>query len=217
MKISICILTHNRPELFKRSITSVINATTDIEYEVLVNNDSADVHEHYIERGNVHYYYKTSYDLSDIYRYLFDASSGEFVYFLEDDDYIHQDFFNTLDLNFDINYMLYTSIDHITYYGPREAIKRQRLNNRLVNVSDYKTFIDSFDDKYFQLSQILFRKKCVKGFPTGNNIRNDYMLFSECIDNNSTIKYIDKQLWTQTTDGRDNISFEELNKDERFN
>ena len=113
--------------------------------------------------------------------------------------------------------MLYTSVDHITYYGLHEAIKRQKLNKQLINVTSYKAFIDSFNDKYFQLGQILFRKGCVQCFPTGNNIRNDYTLFSECIDVDSTIKYIDRQLWVQTTDGKDNISFEELNKDERFN
>jgi hypothetical protein len=112
--------------------------------------------------------------------------------------------------------MLYTSVDHITYHGPKEAIKRQRLNKHLIDVTDYKMFIDNFNDEYFQLGQILFRKNCINRFPVGNNIRNDYVLFSECINVDSTIKYIDRQLWTQTTDGKDNISFEELNTDERF-
>jgi glycosyltransferase involved in cell wall biosynthesis len=214
MKLSICILTHNRPELFTRAINSILSNHPDVDYEIRINNDSRDITE--IPGDNIYYSYYKDKDLSNVYRYLFDSSVGEYIYYLEDDDYIHPTFFNNLNFEYDINYMLYTSVDHITYYGPKQAIKRQRLNRHLMNVTDYKTFIANFNDKYFQLGQILFRKDCIEEFPSGNNLNNDYILFSECINVNSTIKYIDRQLWTQTTDGKDNISFEELNKDERF-
>jgi glycosyltransferase involved in cell wall biosynthesis len=215
MKLSICLPTHNRPKLFTRAIKSILSTDPDFEYEIRVNNDSCDITE--IPGEHIHYTYYKDTDLSNIYKHLFDTSTGEYIFFLEDDDYIHPSFFSSLDFEYDINYILYTSIDHIEHYGPHEAINRQLLNKHLTSVTKYSEFIDTYDDMYFQLSQIVFKKDVVLKFPDGNNINNDYKLFSECINKESTIKYIGKQLWIQTTDGLDNISFEELNKDERFN
>ena len=214
MKLSICIPTHKRPQLFKRAIESIICSAPDFDYEIRVNNDSYDIME--IPGEHVYYTYYKDTDLSNVYRYLFDSAIGEYIYYLEDDDYIHPNFFENLDLTYDINYVLYTSVDHIEHYGLREAINRQQSNAHLINTTNYSEFIDTFESTYFQLGQIIFKKDIVQSFPTGNNINNDYKLFSECFDNRSTIKYIDKQLWTQTTDGSDNISFENLNKDARF-
>ena len=47
MMLSILILTHNRPQLFKRALTSVLNNLPDYEIEILVNNDSQDIEEIY--------------------------------------------------------------------------------------------------------------------------------------------------------------------------
>jgi hypothetical protein len=65
------------------------------------------------------------------------------------------------------------------------------------------------------ISQIIFKKSLlpINTFPTGNNIHNDWILFNKL---NGSIKCNKKMLWVQTTDGSDNISFEEFNKDVRF-
>lgn len=215
LKLSICILTHNRPILFKRCINSILNNLPTYNIEILVNNDSNDIQEIFSDKINIKYFYKKNNDLSKIYKLLFDKSSGDFIYFLEDDDYLHNIFFNYIDFKFDINYFLYTSKDHIAHYGISQAINLQNLNKHLLKEVSFNKFITHYDDTYFQLSQILFRKNIVSKFPKGNNIKNDYKLFKSC--KNSTIKYIDKQLWVQTTDGKDNISFDNLNKDKRFN
>ena len=47
------------------------------------------------------------------------------------------------------------------------------------------------------------------------DINNDFNLFQQ-FNKASSIKYINRQLWTQTTDGGDNISFDDLNTDRRF-
>ena len=73
-----------------------------------------------------------------------------------------------------------------------------------------------FDDEEFQLGQILFKKNKLKKFPEGNNIHNDVELFKQLANAGCSFKYIDKQTWVQTTDGKDNISFPNFNKDERF-
>jgi glycosyltransferase involved in cell wall biosynthesis len=58
MKLSILILTHNRPILFKRCINSVLNNLPNFDIEILVNNDSKDITEIYHDNVNIFYYYK---------------------------------------------------------------------------------------------------------------------------------------------------------------
>ena len=64
----------------------------------------------------------------------------------------------------------------------------------------------------------MFKKKLLDQniFPKGNWINNDIAVFKRLNRIGTSIKYITKQLWIQTTDGNDNISFDDLNKDERF-
>ena len=72
--ISILIPTHNRPLLFKRCINSVLNQNTEVEYQILVNNDSGDIEEIYHDKIHIEYFYKHYSDLSLVYIHLFDSS-----------------------------------------------------------------------------------------------------------------------------------------------
>ncbi len=58
---------------------------------------------------------------------------------------------------------------------------------------------------------MLFKKADLKEFPTGNNIHNDWKIYEQMSFKDSKIT-----IFTQTTDGKDNISFPEFIKDERF-
>ena len=90
--LSILILTHNRPKLFQRCIRSVIdNCPKNIE--IIVNNDSNDIEE--VKRENIYYFYN-KFQLTDIYKFLVQKASGEFLYFLEDDDYLAKDFYSKI-------------------------------------------------------------------------------------------------------------------------
>ena len=214
MKLSICIPTHNRPKLFKRCINSVLNNLPDYNIEILVNNDTNDVEEILSENISIKYYYKKYIDLSKIYKFLFDKSNGKFIYFLEDDDYILPNFFNKLNLNYDVNYFEYFSKPHITFEGKKIATLRQKINrkNKKFNL---KKFIEKSDFEYFQLSQICFKKEKLISFPKGNNLSNDLNLFKK-LNKDSSFIYVDKPCWVQTVDGGDNISFNNLNIDNRF-
>ena len=190
IKISILILTHNRPELFKRCINSVINSNPK-NYEILVNNDSHDITE--IQGENIRYYYQKHYDLSSTYKFLFDNAKGDYIYFLEDDDYIIKDFWRYIDYSYNINYLNYLKY---------EAVKNIKTKFKIETVNED-----------FQLSQILFQKALVKKFPIGNNIYNDWELFQSI--KNTSINIVPKIMFIQTQDGKDNIS-SIYNKDVRF-
>jgi glycosyltransferase involved in cell wall biosynthesis len=215
IKLSILILTHNRPQLFTRCIRSILDQCTDISYEILVNNDSSDIVEVYDNKVNIKYYYQKHYDISKIYKFLYEKSCGEYIYFLEDDDYLDANFFSLLDFNYDINFLNYIQKSYILEYGIVGMFKRFiKPHVHLLDVHNTQEFLSRYDDTDFQLGQILFKRNLIKVFPSGNNINNDYILFSSLTP--STIKYIQQPTWIQTFDGLDNISFEEFNSDERF-
>lgn len=216
MKLSILILTHNRPKLFTRAISSVLDNLPEYDIEILANNDTDDIDEIYDDRVSIQYHYFQHDDLSCVYKYLFDLATGEFIYYLEDDDYIMRNFFSSLDLTVDINFMEYISEPLIEDLGPYHSFKKIAKSRDIDHKNNAKVFVDQFDDEEFQLGQIVFRKTLVSSFPTGNNICNDYVLFKHIAKCESILKYIYEPTWVQTTDGHDNISFPNLNTDERF-
>lgn len=194
MKLSVLILTHNRPKLFNRCISSLLSSLPSYDIEILVNNDSNDITEVYDERVRIVYTYNQSHDISNLYQGLFDAALGEYVFFLEDDDYVLSCFFDELDFSYDINFVNFMAHD------PKNTVKRAM-----------KPF--SVDEDHFQLSQIIFKKTLLTHFPTGNNINNDWILFKSLTGSMLLNK---RPLWVQTTDGQDNISFLQYNTDARF-
>jgi glycosyltransferase involved in cell wall biosynthesis len=215
MNLSVCILTHNRPVLFRRAISSLLKNKSTYDFEIIVNNDTSDIEEVYSDDITVRYMYESCHDISNIYEMLLDVSSSDYIYYLEDDDYIKPTFFDQIDFDYDINHMQYTSLPHIQHLGVKHAIEIQKLNAHKKDVHTYAEFLDGYNNEYFQLGQILFNKHKIIQFPKGNNIHNDFKLFTGFAPD-TTIKYIDKQTWVQTTDGGDNISFEHLNTDDRF-
>jgi hypothetical protein len=156
--------------------------------EVLVNNDSNDITE--IEGAT--YFYEKHDDLSDTYKMLFDKASGEYVYFLEDDDYLTKNFYKHLDFNYDLLYMNFIRFDEFD--------------------EKYEFFMEEVNDE-FQLSQILFKKSLVTEFPKGNFLHNDWNLFQHIRTKNPNIKIIKNKMFVQTIHGNDNIS---MTKNERF-
>jgi len=188
--ISILILTHNRPKLFERAIKSVLDNLPDYPVEIIVNNDSNDIE----EISGATYYYEKHEDLSHTYKFLLDKATQEYIYFLEDDDYLLPKFFSKLDFSYDINFINYRHED------VNEAI--ERFNREF-----------AIEEEDFQFGQIVFKKSLVTKVPSGNIETNDWVFFNTL---KGSTKLISDILWVQTTDGNDNISFPELNVDDRF-
>ena len=194
MKLSILILTHNRPLLFERCLKSVLH-NMPCGVELLINNDSNDIVEY--KHDHIHYFYEQSENISELYKFIFDKSSAEYVYFLEDDDYLEEYFWGLLKtLTHDLYYMNFKPVE--------DAI-----------IPIHKFEIEKKND-LFQLSQILFKKKLCTEFPDGNHLDNDWKMFQNILSNTDDIKLIKVPMFVQTTDGKDNISFKEFNNDKRF-
>lgn len=215
MGLTICILTHNRRSLFTRCIESVVSAIGNTpwgaEVEVLVNNDTLDITEKV--HPYITYHYKQFKYLNNVYEYLFNKSTKSHVMFLEDDDYMLPHMLSQLDLSYDINFVEYVRDmkfikKHIAEFGVTEtnSFEHKSPFNTLDQFIAGNTFID------LQLSQLIFNKKCfnsLHGWASTEtlNIKNDEVLFYEALDRASTLKYINKKCWVQTTDGGDNLTF----------
>lgn len=204
MKLSILILTHNRPKLLNRLLSSIFNNfDKKLEFEILINNDS-DLLDEYLYNipssiNHTLYFFKNN-NLGQLYFELFKRAKGEFIWFLEDDDYLKNDIFNKLSFTNDIMYCNYHA------YDPKLAI------------SQYKSFEIETINNHFQFSQIIFRKKLLKltEFPLNNNLDNDWNIFQIIRNKTKDILIIKSLIFYQTCDGKDNISFPQFNKDNRW-
>lgn len=184
--LSILILTHNRPELFKRALNSVLELKLE-NIEILVNNDSSDISE-----SKEYKLFRVKLEnLSEIYFNLFKNAKGKYIYFLEDDDYLlngFKEFYNEV-------------LENNSDFGIAKYIKH--------NLKPMK-----FNKEDFQLSQVIFKKSKITKFPFDNDIENDYKLYINNKNDNTLVS--NKVIFKQTTDGKDNISFKCFNKDKRF-
>jgi glycosyltransferase involved in cell wall biosynthesis len=195
MKISILILTHKRPELFQRCLKSALKDIPE-NVEILVLNDSNEISE--IEHNSVKYFYKEFDNLSKNYEFLLKEAIGEYVYYLEDDDYLHSNFYSIID---DLN-----GVDIIggNYYPTWNDEWILKCTNSMSK--EFK-----LDNETFQLGQFIFKRELALkfNFPNDSHIHNDRKLI-EFIVKLSNIKLNkNKIFYFQTTDGKDNISFPE--------
>ena len=198
MKLSILILTHNRPELFTRCLESVL-AQIHPDVEVLVNNDSCDITE--INHPQVKYFYCKFDSLCEIYKFLLATAQGEHVYYLEDDDYLVTDFLEQ-DLCADLivgNYCpTYETADMLTFMTLYKD-----------NLLTPNQFLSNLNTEHLQLSQHIFNRSHIQDFdfPNDSNVHNDIKLVVYAASKANSIKTVSKVFYYQTVDGGDNISF----------
>ena len=203
IKLSVLILTHNRPDLFQRCLHSVLSQVPEeFPIEIIVNNDSNDIRE--IQDDRVTYHYENFEHLSYIYKFLLEESQGEYIYFLEDDDYLTDNFFNKIPLQGNLiagNYMPCHDRENLLEYTT--------INSN--EVLDSKKFIERLDRKRLQLGQHIFKRDTIINFdfPDNSEIENDIALVIHAARNARHVNTINKVLYHQTQDGGDNISFPE--------
>lgn len=200
-KLSILILTHNRPQLFRRCLKSVIEnkfyANVADSIEILVNNDSNDIQE--ITGSNIKYFYNTfegeSNQLTKKYKFLLDSAVGEYVFFLEDDDYLLKDGLQKI----------WNSISD----SKLKLIKHLYMTNeRFKSRIEMIKFIQECKD--FQLCQVVFNRELLNSieFPEIDRLDNDYLIFKRCLRKCQNHEYLNNKvfIYRLTFDGGDNIS-----------
>jgi len=181
-------------------LTSLLKQITD-DIEVIVNNDSNDITE--IVHPNVTYHYRKFDNLSQIYQFLLSEATGEYVYYLEDDDYLVSDF-TSIPLDADIIVGNYFPMYYPTYVLDCLTLYKDSCPTPL-------EFSNNLNMQHLQLSQHIFKRNCIKDFefPMDNNVHNDINLVLHAATRASTVRTHTKVFYYQTTDGGDNISFDE--------
>jgi glycosyltransferase involved in cell wall biosynthesis len=198
MMLSILILTHKRPRLFTRCLESVL-AQIEPNVEILVNNDSHDIVE--IDHPQVRYFYYSSGSLCEKYKFLLEIAQGNYIYYLEDDDYLTKDFL-TVKLDADMivgNYCpTYETSDMLTF---------MTLYKDGWLTADQ--FLANLNTEHLQLSQHIYKRDHIIDFefPMDSNIHNDIKLTMHAISKANIVKTVNKVFYYQTVDGGDNISF----------
>lgn len=190
--VTILILTHNRPELFKQCINSVISNKHFNNIQVIVNNDSSDIQE--ICHDNIKYFY-SKLQVNDIYKFLYDQAQTDYIMYLEDDDTL---------LNIDnIMKNLHLADLHIGLYLPYVSLRKvYQFEEQIRNIKN-----KTFNYRYFQLSQMIFKKSMVSKFPSQYDNENDEKLLSNILSNNPLTEYYKDFIFKQGVDGN-NLSLE---------
>jgi len=198
MRLSILILTHNRPKLFTRCLKSVLSQLSE-GVEIIVNNDSNDIEE--IQHPSVTYHYNKFDSLCEIYKFLLEQATQEYVYFLEDDDYLANGFFN-IELNADL-----IAGNYCPTYDTKDMLEYMTLWE--TNCLSPSEFAGKINDEHLQLSQHIFkREKILKfKFKMDSDIHNDIRLVRYAASQSTSIQTLNKVFYYQTIDGGDNISF----------
>lgn len=196
MTLTILILTHKRPNLFQRCLESALKNIPN-NVEIIVNNDSNDIHE--IKHPQVKYFYENPEHLSDKYKFVLDKAQGDYIYYLEDDDYLNANFYDSA----------------FEFIGTHDFIAGNYFpmwNNGWVIrcVTSQMTGINLEGDE-LQLGQFIMKKSLVESwqFPKNSHIHNDKLLVKHAYAHATNPININKILFFQTTDGKDNISFPE--------
>lgn len=197
IKLSVLILTHNRPALFQRALESVL-AQLPAGVEIIVNNDSNDITE--VKHRAVKYHYNQYEHLSQVYEFLLGEARGTHVYYLEDDDYLLEGFFDRILPLLDNDII---AGNHYPTYNDAFIKRTTRMFHEL------KPFELNRED--MQLSQFVMRKSLAETFtfPEDSHIHNDCKLVEHVLAHSTKVQPISKLLFVQTTDGGDNISFPE--------
>mgnify|MGYP004464343387 FL=1 len=105
LKISVIIPVYNTQKYLKRCIDSVINQTyKDIEI-IIVNDGSTDdshkiLQEYYITDFRIKYLKKENGGLSDARNFGIQHATGDYICFLDSDDYLAENLFERLEKNF---------------------------------------------------------------------------------------------------------------------
>jgi glycosyltransferase involved in cell wall biosynthesis len=168
-----------------------------------VYNDTNDIEE--IVHPRVQYFYGARDSLCEIYKFLLAMAQGDYVYYLEDDDYLVDDF---LEQKLDADLI-------VGNYCPRYKTK-----DLIPMMTMYKDawftpedFLANLDTENLQLGQHIYKRCHIDSFefPMDSNIHNDIKLTVHAALRAKSIKTTSKVFYYQTIDGGDNISFNHEN------
>ena len=192
--------THNRPELFKRALGSVLTVLDGYNIEIIIRCDDNSITKEDIPVLDFVPLYHTTKDINGMYQELYEKSTGDYIYYLEDDDFILPYFKKCVDYMFKGNSLL---------VGLHKSVN-QKINK--LQLAEFTSKKDHFYvPDYFQLGQMIFDKRMVTEFPSEYHDENDEHLLRNILTNAplSETKYVVNYIFTQGVDNQ-NLTLKEI-------
>lgn len=176
-KVSFIIPTYNREKEIVYCIKSLINQTLkDIEI-IIVDDGSKDKTEEVIKNFNnkkIKYIKRTNHGIGNSRNYGLEISNGEFISFIDSDDYVDITFAEKM-YNHAINNNLDLVIcDYYNFYknGTKEIIKLPKFNN--TNIKNNKDILININ---YGPCNKLYKKELIKDIKYNENIKYEDMPF----------------------------------------
>lgn len=190
----------------QKCINSIENQTIILDYEVLLINDGSTIEEieiyckeQCLKNNNIKYIYQDNHGVSSARNTGIQISNGKYIFFVDADDEIKEDFFNKF-LRLEFKNQQIIIFDYSFLYNCKED------NKKLGNTKQF------LEDKKKMISNVLYNPHCYNNFMIGavwgkcflkeflvkNNIRfkeelhnaEDRMFMLEAIDKAEKIEYI---------------------------
>lgn len=169
-KLSIIVPVYNRETKIKRCLDSIVNQLNENVELVIVNDGSTDntdeVISSYIKNksSNIQYYTKQNAGIAHTRNFGIEHANGQYIIFVDSDDYIDKDLIKVLDI-----YMK-NNIDLIKYKLQRVDEKGNLIQKQEGPVFEQTTGEEAFNNLAF--SDVLLDSPCV--YAMKKNLFNDY-------------------------------------------
>lgn len=197
--VSFIIPAYNSANIIKRTIDSILNQKTDIEYEIIIVDDGSTddlyktILKYYLnKKDKVKYYYKENGGISDARNYGITKATGEYIIFVDHDDYISENLLN------DISKYIEDDIDLIKWNPiwvdkDGNEIKRNPAisHNKIVTGEEGFNILYGVDTLLICVWNYCFKKSIFEEFPTGR-LHEDFAIMPFIILNAKTMAITDK-------------------------
>lgn len=170
--------------------------------EIIIRCDDGTVTDDDIPELDYITLYQAPKDLNGMYKELYDKSTGDYIYYLEDDDYLLPHFSKCVDWMFKDNCLL---------VGLYKSVNKKINKLQIAEYNNKKKDPYFYVPDYFQLGQMIFSRDMVDEFPREYHNENDEFLLSNILENApiSDTKYIMNYIFAQGVDHQ-NLSLGEI-------
>lgn len=193
MKLSILLTAQNTIDTFNQCIFSILESYKKInglDLEILIYNRLDNLTLISKDNIDITYYEGKNYNFTTDFEFngfLFEKASGDFVYIIDDDMIVLEDFFESI-LSFLISY----DIIIFKYLNNTINFNNLNFNKNFPLANDKNIFQKRLTNKnLFLINQVIFKKTSILKFPDKNFQGTDFDVFKNI---NGLVKVINKNL-----------------------
>ncbi len=197
--ISFIIPAYNSANIIKRTIDSILNQKTDLEYEIIIVDDGStdDLYKtifkyYFNKKEKVKYFYKENGGISEARNYGITKASGDYIIFVDHDDYISDNLLNDISeyIKDDIELIKWNPI-WVNNNG--NEIKREPAisSDKIITGEEGFNLLYGVDPMLICVWEYCFKKSIFEEFPVGR-FHEDFAIMPFIMLNAKTMAITDK-------------------------